>query len=167
MATAASARLVELGLELPQPAAPVGSYVPYKLLSHGSTHLLYTSGMIPTREGQPICTGLLGGGVSIETAQECAQLCLLNALAWVRHAVQHKLDARLGLSGLDHITEVLQVRGFVASTPGFTQHPQVLNAASDLLVDIFGDAGRHTRAAVGCSSLPLNVPVEIDFLFAL
>jgi enamine deaminase RidA (YjgF/YER057c/UK114 family) len=165
---AASARIVELGLTLPELPAPVGSYVPYKILRdrHGP-HLLYTSGMIPVVDGQPVLTGLVGDGVSIEQAQECARICVLNGLAWVQQAARQTLDGLLGLNGLDHISEVIQVRGFVACTPDFANHPQVINAASDLLVDIFGEAGRHTRAAVGCSSLPLNVPVEIDFLFAL
>ena len=144
---------------MPALAYPVGSYVPYKGLN-GS--LLYTSGMIPVTDGKPIHTGKLGADVTLEQAQDCARLCVLNALAWVEN---YSPSARI--KGVDGVSQVIQVRGFVACTADFYDHPKVLNAASDLLVDIFGDAGRHTRAAVGCISLPLNVPVEIDFLFAL
>ena len=167
MPNSASARINELGLSLPELAAPIGSYVPYKLLtgSNGPA-LLYTSGMIPIVAGKPILTGQVGAGVTIEQAQQCARLCALNALAWVRQAIQGE-EGFAGMDGIDSIREVVQVRGFVACGPDFAEHPRVLNAASDLLVEIFGDAGRHTRSAVGCSSLPLNVPVEIDFLFAL
>jgi enamine deaminase RidA (YjgF/YER057c/UK114 family) len=165
---AASARVIELGLTIPQPAQPVANYVPYKILRDNSgPYLLYTSGMVPLVDGQPLMTGHLGANISVEQGQECARLCVLNALSWVQHAARQGLDGLLGLNGLDHVREVVQVRGFVASTPEFADHPKVINGASDLLVDIFGDAGRHTRAAVGCSSLPMNVPVEIDFLFAL
>jgi enamine deaminase RidA (YjgF/YER057c/UK114 family) len=168
MLAAPSERIEELGLRLPEPAEPVGSYLPYKLLRDGNgPYLLYTSGMVPLVEGIPARTGLVGAEVSIEQAQECARLCVLNALSWVRYAAKQTLDGLFGLNGLDHVSEVLQVRGFVACTPNFYDHPKVINGASDLLVDIFGEKGRHTRASVGCSSLPLNVPVEIDFLFAL
>lgn len=151
--------MFELGLTIPEPAQPVGSYVPYKIVDglYGQP-VLYTSGMIPTVDGQPLHTGKLGAEVSMADAQTCARQCVLNALAWVQQG---------GKGGLDRVKGVIQVRGFVACTPDFYDHPRVLNAASDLLVDIFSDAGRHTRAAVGCPSLPLNVPVEIDFLFAL
>ena len=157
MPNAASARLKELRLTLPTPAPPVGSYVPYKIVPGADGRaLIYTSGMVATVEGKPLHPGKLGAEVSLEAAHECARQCVLNALAWVNVAV-----------GLDRISEVVQVRGFVACTADFYDHPRVINAASDLLVEIFGDAGRHTRAAVGCIALPLNVPVEIDFLFAL
>jgi len=148
------ARLDELGLDLPAPPAPVANYVPYKL--HGG--LLYISGQIPLRNGAPLHTGLVGEQVSLEQGRECARLCLLNGLGWARSALDGELD---------RIAEVLRVRGFVACSAGFGDQPAVANGASDLLVEIFGDAGRHTRSVVGCSSLPLNVPVEIDFLFAL
>ena len=159
MGVLASERLRELGLGLPELAQPIGSYVPYKVVDglYGQP-VLYTSGMIPLVDGQPLHTGKLGAEVSIEEAQVGARQCLLNALAWVEQR---------GKGGIDRIREVIQVRGFVACTPDFADHPRVINGASDLLVDIFGDTGRHTRSSVGCSSLPLNVPVEIDFLFAL
>jgi enamine deaminase RidA (YjgF/YER057c/UK114 family) len=159
VSTSPSARLRELGLTLPELAQPVGSYVPYKVVDglYGQP-MLYTSGMIPVVAGTPLHTGKLGAEVSLEDAQQCARQCVLNALAWVEQS---------GKGGLDRVRGVVQVRGFVACTADFYDQPKVLNAASDLLVEIFGEAGKHTRAAVGCPALPLNVPVEIDFLFAL
>jgi enamine deaminase RidA (YjgF/YER057c/UK114 family) len=148
----------------------VGSYVPYKFLQDGmSGVMLYTSGMIPTVSGVPMHTGKVGAEVTLEQAQECARLCVINALAWVAQAASTRFSGlhNAGKPGIDRVREVVQVRGFVACTPDFYEQPKVLNAASDLLVDIFGEAGKHTRAAVGCPALPLNVPVEIDFLFAL
>lgn len=147
-------RLSQMSLVLPEPTAPVANYVPYKFA--GGT--LYLSGMIPTVAGTPHRTGLLGDSVSIEDGVECARICTMNALAWVKIALE---------SNLDRVREVIRIRGFVACTPGFFDHPKVVNGASDLLVDIFGEAGKHTRAAVGAPSLPLNVPVEIDFIFAI
>jgi enamine deaminase RidA (YjgF/YER057c/UK114 family) len=147
-------RLAHLGLELPALALPVANYVPYKLAGK----YLFLSGMIPVVGGQPRCTGLLGAGVSVEQGQDCARLCVLNALAWVNEALH---------GDLERVFEVLQMRGFVACTPEFTEHPKVINGASDLLVELFGERGKHTRAAVGAPSLPLGVPVEIDFLFAV
>jgi len=144
-------RIADLGLTLPSPPLPVANYVPRKLV--GS--FLYLSGMIPVRSGEPFRRGKLGGSVSVEDGIECARICTLNALGWARQA----------LGDLDRIHEVVRVRGFVACTPEFTDHPRVLNGCSDLLVDLLGDAGRHVRSAVGCPSLPLDVPVEIDFVF--
>jgi enamine deaminase RidA (YjgF/YER057c/UK114 family) len=145
----------ELGMELPALAMPVANYVPYKV----SGSQLYISGMIPVVDGKPKHRGRLGfGELSIATGQECAQLCVLNALAWVDQALT-EVNAEL--------KEVVQIRGAVACIPGFTEHPQVINGASDLLVQIFGEAGKHSRVAIGCASLPLGVPVEIDFLFSL
>lgn len=156
-----SERLAQLGLQLPELSQPIGSYVPYKILNvHPmglARNLLFTSGMIPVEHGIPARIGKLGESVTLEQAQKAARLCVLNALAWAQQAA----------GNIDHVTEVIQIRGFVACTPDFQEHPSVLNAASELLVDIFGEAGKHTRAAVGCSSLPMNVPVEIDFLFGL
>jgi enamine deaminase RidA (YjgF/YER057c/UK114 family) len=149
-----SKRIVELGLELPAPPAPVANYVPFKF----SGGLLYLSGMIPVVGGVPLHTGLVGSGVSLEQAVACARVCVLNALGWASQALD---------GDLDRIAEVVRVRGFVACDAGFADHPAVANGASDLLVEIFGDHGRHTRSVVGCSSLPLNVPVEIDFLFSV
>lgn len=151
---------------------PVANYLPYKIINVSSapglldayskfpqvSGLLLLSGQIPMQEGQPYKTGKLGAEVSLEDGQECARICVLNALGWAKQALD---------GDLDRIIEVVQMRGMVASTPEFYDHPQVLNGASDLLVEILGDDGKHTRVATGHVALPLNVPVEIDFLFSL
>jgi enamine deaminase RidA (YjgF/YER057c/UK114 family) len=146
--------VAKLEMSLPKLAMPVANYLPYRL----SGTQLYISGMIPTVDGNPRHLGRLGAEVDVAAGQDCARLCVLNALAWVDQAL---LEANTG--GL----EVVQIRGAVACTPEFTAHPQVINGASDLLVQVFGDAGKHSRVAIGCASLPLGVPVEIDFLFSL
>lgn len=165
-------RLAQLGLSLPELVMPVGNYVPYKVLNLSNavtpadwpdTHpvaggLLYISGMIPVQDGAPFTIGKLGAEVSLEDAATCAQICTLNALSWASAALEGKLD---------RIIEVVQVRGHVACTAEFYDHAKVVNGCSDLLVEIFGDDGKHTRVAVGCPALPLNVPVEIDFVFSL
>lgn len=147
-------RIGALGLVLPQPVMPVANYVPYKVVGK----LLWTAGMIPLVDGKPLYTGRLGAEVNLEQGMECARVTTLNALGWANIALDGKLE---------RISEVVQVRGFVASTPDFYEQPQVINGCSDLLVTIFGDCGRHTRATYGCIALPLNVPVELDFLFAI
>ncbi len=147
-------KLSDLGIAPGSPAMPVANYLPYRI--HGS--VLYLSGMIPMKDGQSLFTGRVGDGLSIEQGQECARQCVINGLDWMRVA--------LGGS-LNRIEAIIRLRGFVACPPGFGQQPQVINGASDLLVEIFGDAGRHTRAAVGSVALPLNVPVEIDFTVAI
>lgn len=147
-------RLIELGIDPGSPAMPVANYLPWRI--QGS--ILYLSGMIPVRDGSPIYTGRIGDELSVEQGQECARQCVSNALGWIQVA--------LGGS-LNRVEAILRIRGFVACPPGFGQQPQVINGASDLLVEIFGDVGRHTRAAVGSVALPLNVPVEIDFTLAI
>lgn len=148
------ARLTELGITLPSPAPPVANYLPYKQVGD----MLYLSGMVPLIDGKPCCTGHLGGNLSLEEGVECARVCTLNALGWLKFA----------LSGdLGRMKEVVRVRGFVACTPEFTDQPAVINGCSDLLVEVFGDKGKHTRAAVGSVALPLGVPVEIDFIFCV
>lgn len=144
-------RLKELGLTLPTPAAPVAAYIP----SRRAGNLLYIAGQIPVRDGKPIATGLVPSPVGMDLARECARQCALNGLA----------AARAALGSLDDIAQVVRIGVFVASDPAFTEHPKVANAASELLVEVFGEAGKHARAAVGSSSLPLGVPVEIEFLF--
>ena len=146
-------RLRELGIELPEPAAPVGSYVPAR--RHGD--LLAVSGQIPATPGEPLPTGHCGVDVTVEEGAALARQCALNGLA----------AARAALGSLDRIAGVVRVGGYVASPPDFTQHPAVINGASNLLVDVFGEAGRHARVAVGMASLPLGVPVEVEFLFAV
>jgi len=143
-------RLRELGLTLPSPPAPVASYVPTRLVPIGEGRaLLYVAGQISTKDGQRL-TGRCPDEVSVEQAQEAARACALNLLAQIDSA-----------AGLDHVEQVTQVNGFVLSTDDFGDQPKVLNAASDLLVEVFGDAGRHTRAALGTNALPFSVTVEI------
>ncbi len=144
-------KLAELNLTLPQALSPIGAYVPFKI--EGET--LWLSGVIPVIDGKPYCKGRVGESVNLELAIECARITTLNALSWVKEAI----------GSLDRIDQVLRLQGFVASAGDFFDQPKVLNGASDLLVELFGDAGKHTRIAVGVCSLPLNVPVEIDFVF--
>lgn len=144
-------RLAELGLTLPTPAAPVAAYIPTRRVGN----LLYVAGQIPLREGKAIATGLVPSPVNMEVARECARQCALNGLA----------AARAALGSLDRVKQVVRIGVFVASDAAFTEHPKVANAASELLVEVFGEAGKHARAAVGSSSLPLGVPVEVEFLF--
>jgi enamine deaminase RidA (YjgF/YER057c/UK114 family) len=145
------AALSRLGLVLPTPAAPVAAYIP----SRRTGNLLYISGQIPVREGKVLATGAVGTQVTMETARECARQCTLNGLA----------AAKAMLGSLDSIRQVIRVGCFVACEAGFADQPKVANGASELLVEIFGESGRHARAAVGTNALPLNVPVEIEFLF--
>jgi len=146
-------RLAELGLELPAVAAPVAAYVPAVVHSG----LVYTSGQLPFVDGALPATGKVGAEVEAADAQGYARTCGLNALAAAAQAA----------GGVDRIAGVLRVGGFVASDPAFTGQPAVVNGASDVLGEIFGDAGRHARAAVGVASLPLDTPVEIEVTFIL
>ncbi|WP_424937564.1 MULTISPECIES: RidA family protein [Bacteria] len=148
-----AARLAELGIELPAVAAPVAAYVPARV--HGD--LVYTSGQLPFAAGALPATGKVGAEVSAEDAKAYARTCALNALAAAADAA----------GGLDRIGGVLRVGGFVASDPSFSGQPGVINGASEVLGEIFGDAGRHVRAAVGVSVLPLDSPVEVDVVFTL
>lgn len=145
------ARLTELGLKLPSPSKPVAAYIPCRRA--GS--LLFVSGQVPFRDGQLIAKGVVPGQVSIETAQECGRQCVLNGLA----------AAKAELGTLSSIRQVVRVGVFVCSEAGFFDQPKVANGASELLVQVFGDAGRHARAAVGSIALPLGAPVEVEFLF--
>ncbi len=144
-----SARLAELGIELPAVVPPVAAYVP--AVRTGS--LVYTSGQLPMVQGEMSATGLVGGPVSPETAKEQARVCALNALA--------AIDA---LVGLDSVVRVVKVVGFVASADGFTGQPGVVNGASEFLGEVFGDAGVHARSAVGVARLPLDAPVEVELI---
>jgi enamine deaminase RidA (YjgF/YER057c/UK114 family) len=141
-------RLQELGVSLPAPAVPVAAYVPCVRTGN----LVYVSGQVPSVDGKPTHLGHLGGDVDLEAGRAAARTCAVNVLA--------ALKAELG--ELARVRRVVKVTGFVASTPGFTDMPQVVNAASELFGDVFGDAGRHTRAAVGVAALPLGVPVEVE-----
>lgn len=145
----AAERLAELGLTLPQAAAPLAAYVP--AVRTGS--YVYTSGQLPLVDGALGLTGLVGAEVSAESAAEQARIAGLNALAAVASVVD-----------LDHVVRVIKAVGYVASAPGFTGQPGVVNGASDLFGAVFGDAGRHARSAVGVAALPLNAPVEIELI---
>jgi enamine deaminase RidA (YjgF/YER057c/UK114 family) len=140
-------RLAELGLTLPEVVAPLAAYVP--AVRSGS--LVWSSGQLPMADGQLLASGLVGADVSPEQATELAQRCALNALAAVGSVVD-----------LDEVVRVVKVVGFVASAPGFTGQPAVVNGASELLGAVFGDAGRHARSAVGVAALPLGAPVEVE-----
>ncbi|WP_430645843.1 RidA family protein [Agromyces sp. GXS1127] len=152
-AVSAEARLAELGLELPDVAAPVAAYVPAVVTGD----LLFTSGQLPFVAGALPATGKVGDGdglVPAADAKEYARLCALNALAAVK--------AELG--SLDRVTRVVKVVGFVASDPAFTGQPGVVNGASEFIGEVFGDAGRHARSAVGVAVLPLDAPVEVELV---
>jgi len=148
-----TSRLQQLGLELPPVASPAGSYVP----ATQSGRLVFTAGQLPFSGGELHRTGKVGDAVSLEEAQECARLCVLNGLA----------AAAAKAGGLDNLRDVVKVTGFVASAPGFNGQPAVLNGASELLGEVFGDAGLHARSAVGVSELPLDSPVEVELIVSL
>jgi enamine deaminase RidA (YjgF/YER057c/UK114 family) len=153
MAGTIEARLQELGIELPSAAAPAANYVPF----HISGKQLFISGQISVIAGGADYKGKVGADVDLETAVKAAQTCAINILA----------QAKSALGELDRIEQCLKLGGFVNSTPEFTDHPEVVNGASDFLVEVLGDKGRHTRFAVGAGSLPRGVAVEIDALFAI
>ncbi len=141
-------RLAELGLELPEPPRALGAYVPYVVAGD----LLCTSGVVPLHGGELRCAGVVGTDLDVEAASEGARICALNLLALMQAAT----------GSLDAVRRVLRLDGFVRSAPGFTAQPQVLNAASELMVAVLGDRGLHTRTAVGAAELPLGAAVEIS-----
>jgi enamine deaminase RidA (YjgF/YER057c/UK114 family) len=143
-------RLADLGLAVPEVVAPVAAYVP----AVRTGGYVYTSGQLPLRDGELMRIGKVGSEVSPEEAHECARQCALNALAAVRSEVGE----------LSAVTRVVKVVGFVASAPGFTAQPQVVNGASELLGQVFGDSGQHARSAVGVAVLPLDAPVEVELV---
>ena len=143
------ARLDELGLTLPPVVLPLAAYVP--AVRTGS--LVFTAGQLPMVDGSLPATGKVGAQVTPERAAELARICILNALAAVE-----------ALVGLDNVVRIVKVVGYVASTPDFTGQPGVVNGASTLLGDVFGDAGAHARSAVGVAALPLDAPVEIELI---
>lgn len=148
MGNTVESRLQELGITLPVAAAPAANYVPFA--QTGS--LLLTSGQLPLADGKLIHTGLLGTDLDVSQGQECAKACAINILA----------QAKAALGDLERIVRIVKITVFVASKPDFTQQHLVANGASDLLVAVLGDAGRHARSAVGSAALPLNAPVEIE-----
>lgn len=144
-----SARLAELGIELPEVVTPLAAYVP----AVRTGNLVYTSGQVPITAGALEATGKVGGDVTPEVGKALARVCALNALAAVNSLV-----------GIDAVTRVVKVVGFVASAPGFNGQPGVVNGASELFGEVFGEAGAHARSAVGVSELPLNAPVEVELI---
>lgn len=143
-------RLAELGLQLPKVVAPLAVYVP--ALRSGS--LVFTSGQLPLRDGELLAKGLVSVDVDPEQAAVCARACSLNALAAIQSVI----------GDLAQVSRVVKVVGFVASPPDFSGHPAVVNGASELLGEVFGDVGAHARSAVGVASLPLGAPVEIEMI---
>ena len=147
-------RLKALSIVLPDAAAPAANYLPYVL----SGKTLYISGQLPAENGALVATGRLGDGVSLEDGQRAARACAINIIA--------QASAALG-GNLARIHRIVKISGFVASTPDFTDQHLVINGASNLLADVFGEAGKHARAAVGMASLPLNAAVEIDAIMEI
>ncbi len=143
-------KLTELGLALPAPPKPVATYIPAVLAGE----LLFLSGVIPFRDGKLVFVGKLGRELTVEQGYEAAGIALLNALSIIRQE----------LGTLDRVRKIVRMTGHVASADGFVQHPAVINGASDLLVRIFGEAGKHARVALGAAELPLNAPVEIELI---
>jgi enamine deaminase RidA (YjgF/YER057c/UK114 family) len=144
-------KLKELGIELPEAPSPLGSYVP--VIRTGN--LVFLSGILPLVEGKLLRQGRVGEDITIDDAREDAKRAVMNALAVLRSHI----------GSLNTVKRCIKITGYIASSPDFTEQPKVLNAASDLLHEIFGEAGRHARAAVGVTVLPLNASVEIEFIF--
>lgn len=154
MAGTIDARLKELGVALPQAAAPAANYVP----AVRSGAMLYISGQLPMENGEIKVKGKLGGGVSVEDGAEAARLCALNIVA----------QAKAALGGdLDRVVRVVKLVGFVNSAPDFTEQPKVVNGASNMMADIFGDKGKHARSAVGVGALPFDVAVEVEAILEI
>jgi enamine deaminase RidA (YjgF/YER057c/UK114 family) len=151
--TSPAERLAALGLTLPPVAAPVAAYVP----AVRTGGFVYTSGQLPTVDGKLPAVGKVGAEVSAADAAGMARTCALNALAAAASAA----------GGLDAIGRIVKITGFVASAPGFSGQPQVVNGASELLIEVFGQDGRHARSAVGVAELPLNAPVEVELIAEL
>ncbi|MEU4836389.1 RidA family protein [Streptosporangium sp. NPDC023615] len=143
-------RLAELGLTLPEVVPPLAAYVP---ATRSGDHV-YTSGQLPMVNGELRATGKVGAEVGAEAAHDLARICALNALAAIASAA----------GGLSNVVRIVKVTGFVASAPDFTGQPKVLNGASELFAEVFGDAGRHARSAVGVAVLPLDAPVEVEVI---
>ncbi len=154
MAGKIESRLQELGIELPEAAAPAANYIPYVV----SGKLIFVAGQITLKDGKIEYTGKVGEDLSVDDGYQAARLCGLNLLAQAKAAAG---------GDLDKIKRVVKLGGFVNSGPDFSNQPEVINGASDLMVDVFGDNGKHARFAVSAGSLPRNVAVEIDGIFEL
>lgn len=142
-------RLADLGITLPVPAKPVANYVGWVKTGN----LVFTAGQVTLADGKFHYQGKVGGEISVEDANKAARLCAINILAQLREACG---------GDLDRVVRIVKLVGFVNAVPAFTDHPKVINGASDLMVEVFGDAGKHARSAVGAGSLPLNVAVEVE-----
>ena len=150
MTNTIESRLTELGITLPEVAAPVAAYIP----AQQTGNLIFTSGQLPMRDGALMATGILGVDIEIDEAYACARQCALNALAAIKAIV----------GDLDRVVRIVKVTGYVASHPTFTNQPAVVNGASELLAEIFGPSAAHARSSIGMAVLPLNAPVEIELL---
>lgn len=148
-----TARLAALGITLPAPTTPIASYVPFVRVGD----LLVVSGQLPMQDGKLHATGKLGAEVDLATGQAAARLCAINLLA--------QMQAALG--SLDQVVRVVRLGGFIACTADFFDHAKIVNGASDLMLEVFGDNGRHARTSIGVPSLPMNAAVEIDGMFAV
>ncbi|MGB0935421.1 MAG: RidA family protein [Alphaproteobacteria bacterium] len=148
------AKIIDLGFELPQPAPPAANYVPYVV----QDNLVYISGQLPMWNGDLKYLGKLGESVSLEDGQAAARLCALNIISQLNQAID---------GDFSRIDRCVKLTGFVNSTPDFRDHPKVINGASDVMLQVFGDQGLHARAAVGTSSLPLGVSVEVEAIFGI
>ncbi|MBX9700989.1 MAG: RidA family protein [Acetobacteraceae bacterium] len=152
MAGRIEARLKELGIELPEPAVPLANYIPFTVA--GS--MVVVSGQVPLRDGRIAYTGKVGATLSPDDGRAAARLCFINVLAQLRAACG---------GDLDRVKQVLRLGGFIAAPPEFTQHPIIMNGASDLAVELFGEAGKHARTTVGVPSLPGDAAVEVEGMF--
>ncbi len=147
-------RLADLGIELPQAAAPVANYVGWVKTGN----LVFTAGQVPIKNGEFLYRGVVGKDISVEQATEAAKLCATNILSQIKAACD---------GDLDRVVRVVKLVGFVNGAPEFEGHPTVINGASDMMVEVFGEKGKHARSAVGAGSLPLNVAVEIEAVFEI
>ena len=154
MAGTVEQRLIDLGVELPTPAAPAANYVPFVT----SGNLIFVSGQITMLNGELQYQGTIGDDLSVDDGYQAARICAINLIAQVREAC---------FGDLDRVTQVIKLGGFVNCTPDFTDQPKVINGASDLIAEVFGDAGKHARFAVGAPSLPLGIAVEVDGIFEI
>jgi enamine deaminase RidA (YjgF/YER057c/UK114 family) len=152
MAGTVEQKLQSLGIALPTPAAPVANYVPFVRTGH---QLIVSGQLCFGADGKLVATGQLGGGVSLEDGQKAARACAINLIAQVKAA----------LGDLDKVVRVVRLGGFINSAPGYGDGPKVMNGASDLMVEVFGDKGRHARSTVGVSALPAGAAVEVEGLF--
>jgi enamine deaminase RidA (YjgF/YER057c/UK114 family) len=154
MAGTVEQRLIDMGIELPKAAAPAANYVPFVITGN----LVYVSGQITKLNDDLMYVGRVGDTFSVDDGYQAARICAINQIAQIKEAC---------FGDLDRVTQVVKLGGFVNCTPDFTQMPQVVNGASDLIAEVFGDAGKHARFAVGAASLPLGIAVEVDGIFEI